>query len=89
MEAQCPKTGRGHPAKSAGIRDNIAIEGTHRPTIGELNRTMKKRYENPDAPVETADLSDSDLRLLKAFENLTEDEASLIIDDWCLRQILI
>lgn len=48
---------------------------------------MKKRYEDPDAPAETADLSDSDLRFIKALENLSEDQASRIIDDWYLGQI--
>ena len=75
------------PAKLAGITDNLYNEGTYQPIIGELNRTMKKRYEDPDAPVETADLSDSNLRFIKALENLTEDQASRIIDDWYLGQI--
>ena len=52
------------------------------PTIGAINNTMKKRYEDPDTPVRTAELSDSDKRFIQAFENLTEDEASSIITSW-------
>lgn len=74
------------PEKSEDVAPTpITDKDTNRlrkPTIGEINKTMKKRYESPDEPVEGADLSESDRRFINSIENLTEDEASSIISIW-------